>query len=92
MLTIEQTIQLPEGDDFYLYQDEKSDLVMYVPKSGKLQKLRTETNHGTYVPLVWKGEASDVDDSGILELEGDNSGDTVLLLFGKKNDTRILKI
>lgn len=65
---------------------------MYVPKSGKLQKLRTETNHGTYVPLVWKGEDSDVGDSGILELEGDNSGDTVLLLFGKKNDTRILKV
>ena len=92
MLTIEQEIRLPEGNDFFITQEPNSDLVMYVPRGGRIQKLRTKTHTGTYAPLVWEAVASGVGDSGITEIEGTATEDIVLFLFGKKNDTRILKI
>lgn len=87
---INKVLQIPQGNDFVIRQDDKSNIILYTVQNGKLKKYQSSNELGMWENIDLTEQEFKLIDSGILEVDGDYSEDTDIILMNKLDETRIV--
>jgi hypothetical protein len=92
MLQIENVLDLPQGQDFYLRQDDRSDLWIYTVKDGVAKLYKAPVVNGDWSTLVPVEQTFHTFEKDVTGLIGNEMGDTSVIIYKHNNSMSILKM
>lgn len=92
MITIENVLDLPQGQDFYLRQDNKSALWLYTVQDGVAKLYKTDVVNGIWDTIDCKSQSFNTFEKDVLGLRGNEIGDVSVIVYKHDKSMSILKM